>query len=123
MPKLIMLVDDEPDVMRVCDFRLKRAGYEVINAANGQEAIDLLQKNKPDLIFLDLRLPIINGSEVSVRVKSDPSTKNIPVVLFTASADGIEDRVKDYLADDYLIKPFEPEILFQKVRKFLGDTV
>jgi len=122
MSKVILLVDDEPDLMKVCFFRLKKAGYAVISAVNGQEALDVLKKNTPDIIFLDLNLPLIAGDEVCLRIKSDEQTKNIPVILFTASVEHIAEKAKECRADDYLIKPFEPETLFEKVKKFTGSN-
>ncbi|HOW35658.1 MAG TPA: response regulator [Candidatus Omnitrophota bacterium] len=120
MAKKILFVDDESDVSAVVTFRLKKAGYEVINAVNGQEALDLAGKVNPDLILLDLRLPIISGEEVCERVKSDERLKNIPVILFTASVDNMEDKVKRTGADDFITKPFDPEQLMQKIKKLIG---
>jgi CheY-like chemotaxis protein len=120
MSKKILFVDDEPDVLRVAAFRLKKAGYEVLIGTNGQEALDLTAQAIPDLILLDLRLPLISGTEVCKKIKADEKLKHIPVILFTASVDDLTDRVKESGAQDYLTKPFEPEQLFEKVKKFIG---
>lgn len=120
MAKKILFVDDEPDVLAVVTFRLKKAGYEIVSAVNGQEALDLAGKVNPDLVLLDLRLPIISGEEVCRKIKSDDKLKHIPVILFTASIDNMEDKVKGAGADDFITKPFDPEQLIQKIKKFIG---
>lgn len=117
----ILLVDDEPDILTVTTFRLKKAGYEVITAVNGQEALDKAKTARPDMILLDLLLPIMNGYEVCKKIKSDDTLKKIPVVLFTASTvDTIEKKLEGSGADDCVIKPFEPEVLLAKIKKFIG---
>ena len=121
--KKIMVVDDEPDVLAVAVFRFKKLGYEVFTATNGQEALDLLQGVLPDVMLLDLRLPQINGIDVCKKVKHDERLKHIPVILFTASTDNIAANVLEAGADDFLIKPFEPEDLLNKVRNLVGQPV
>ena len=122
MLKTILVVDDEPAIVKVVSFRLKKAGYNVVSAADGQEGLDLIGKIKPDLILLDLRLPVLDGFQVCQKVKADESLKSIPIIIFTASSTGenIDSRYKEVGADDYLIKPFEPEVLLEKIRKLLG---
>ena len=120
MAKKILFVDDEPDVMRVALFRLKKAGYEVATAVNGQEALDLVQQIIPDLLLIDIRIPIFTGLEVCKKVKSDEKLKHIPVILFTASVQDMDIKVKEVGADGYLLKPFNPEQLLEKVKNFLG---
>ena len=122
MLKTILVVDDEPAIVKVVSFRLKKAGYNVVSAADGQEGLDLIGKIKPDLILLDLRLPVLDGFQVCQKVKADENLKAIPIIIFTASSMGenIDSRYKEVGADDYLIKPFEPEVLLEKIRKLLG---
>ena len=120
MPKKILVVDDEPDILRIVTFRLEKTGYEVITAINGQEALDLIEKDKPDLILLDLRLPIIDGYEVCRHLKGDKELKKIPVILLTASAvRDVEKKAKELNAEAYITKPFEPTELLKKIKKFL----
>ena len=119
MPKKILVVDDESDILSVVKFRLKKEGYEIIEARDGQAALDLVKKEKPDLILLDLRLPVIDGYEVCRRLKSNETLKAIPVIFMTASSAGkVVEKSKEFQADDYIIKPFEPEVLLEKVKKF-----
>ena len=120
MAKKILIVDDEPDILRATKVRLMSFGYEVITASDGKEGIDLLRKDMPDLILLDLRLPRISGDEICARLKSDEKLKHIPIVIFTASSDATTSaKVKASGADGYLIKPFDPEELLQTIRKFI----
>lgn len=121
MAKKILVVDDEPDVLKIVTFRLKKEGYEVITARDGQEALDLVNRERPDLVLLDLRLPVVDGYEVCKRLKTDEDLRQIPVILLTASsATKIAEKTKDFQAEDYLIKPFEPEELLDKVKKFIN---
>jgi CheY-like chemotaxis protein len=94
-------------------------GYEILTAVDGQKALDLIKKEPPDLIFLDLRLPLISGYEVCKQIKADERMKSIPVILFTASSDRISEKARETGADDYMTKPFEPEDLLEKIKKFL----
>ena len=121
MAKKIIFVDDEPDVMRVTVFRLKKAGYEVITGVNGQEAIDLAKTQNPDLMLLDLRLPLMLGSEVCRLMKSDDALKHIPVILFTASVRDMAEKIKESGADDFLSKPFDHNKLLEKIGNFIGN--
>ena len=118
--KKILVVDDDPDILTVLKLRLKKAGYEVMVAANGEEALDLIKKETPELVLLDLLLPGIQGEEVCKQIKQDDKLKKIPVILFTASVSDIESRVKKIGADDFIEKPFEAENLLAKIKKFVG---
>ncbi|MFH1847043.1 MAG: response regulator [Candidatus Omnitrophota bacterium] len=120
MAKKVLVVDDEKDILKIVSFRVSSMGHNVTTAVNGREALDLIYKEKFDLIMLDLRMPIIDGYEVCRTIKNDEKYKNIPVILLTASSIGkIEERTKDYKADGYLIKPFVWEELQEKVNEFL----
>ena len=121
MAKKILVVDDEPDLLKVVTFRLKKLGYDIIEATDGQKAMDLIQEHRPHLILLDLRLPIIDGWEVCRRVKADDQLKYIPIILLTASAGAINSEMtKELKAEDLLVKPFEPEVLLEKIKKYIG---
>ena len=121
MAKKILIVDDEPDILRAAKVRLMSFGYEVITATDGKDILELARKNTPDLILLDLRLPGMSGDDICVKLKADDMLKNIPVVMFTASSDfNINNMIKKIGADGYLIKPFGSEDLSQITKKFLG---
>ena len=118
--KKILIVDDEPDILKAVTFRVKKMEYEVVTATNGQEALDLIQKEEPDLILLDIELPVMNGYEVCQRVKTNEKLKHIPIIFLTASsASKIAEKVKEFNADDYLIKPFDSEELLKKIKNFI----
>lgn len=122
MAKKILVVDDEPDMLDLATVRLKKLGYEVIEAVDAEEALSILQKDIPDLILLDLLLPKIQGDELCKKLKADDKFKHIPVILFTASAIRLSfsEKIKEMGADDCIMKPFEPEELLSKVKKFIG---
>lgn len=122
MAKRILVVDDEPDIMDVATVRLKHSGYEIIPAVDAEEALVILENDIPDLILLDLLLPKMQGDELCRKLKSNDKFKNIPVILFTASAfrPNLPENIKAMGADDCITKPFEPQELISKVRKFIG---
>ena len=121
MAKKILVVDDEPDLLKVVTFRLRKLGYDIIEATDGQKAMDLIREHRPHLILLDLRLPIMDGWEVCRRVKADDQLKYIPIILLTASAGALNSEMtKELKAEDFLVKPFEPEKLLEIVKKFIG---
>jgi len=119
MPK-ILVVDDEPDAIELIEFNLKSAGYDVISAANGAEALKKGRSFGPDLVLLDLMLPEIDGLEVCKLLRRDPSTSSIPIIMLTAKAAEI-DRVLglELGADDYVTKPFSPRELVLRVKNLL----
>ncbi|MFH1394636.1 MAG: response regulator [Candidatus Omnitrophota bacterium] len=120
MAKKILVIDDELDILEVLSFRLEKAGYEIISAVNGKEALDILKKMIPDLILLDLRLPVIDGYEVCQRIKTDSKLKKIPVILLTASnVSKVEKTAKKFNVEGFIIKPFDYKDLIAKVEKFI----
>jgi two-component system, OmpR family, alkaline phosphatase synthesis response regulator PhoP len=118
--KTILIVDDDPSILEVLKIRLKRASYRTLTAASGEEALELLKTERPDLILLDMLLPKIQGEEVCRQIKSNPDTRKIFVILFSASIVEMQKALKDVNADDILAKPFEPEDLLAKIRRFVG---
>jgi two-component system alkaline phosphatase synthesis response regulator PhoP len=120
MPKKILIVDDEPDVLKVVAFRMNKLDCEIYTAIDGQDAWEKAKQIKPDLILLDLRLPLLDGTEVCRRVKADAELSHIPVILLSASADVLVEKVNLCNADTYLLKPFNAEELLNTVKKFLS---
>ena len=92
MAKKILVVDDEADLLAMMVLRLRSSGYVPLTASSGEEALDLLDKHKPDLILLDLLLPNIQGPQICKKLKSDPEFKDIPIIVFTASITHINGR-------------------------------
>jgi phosphate regulon transcriptional regulator PhoB len=116
----ILVVDDEPDVVELIQFNLKGAGYDVVTAADGEEALAKAHTTPPELIVLDVMLPEVDGLEVCKRLRNDPHTSAIPIVMLTAKAAEI-DRVLglELGADDYITKPFSPRELVLRVKGLL----
>ena len=116
----ILVVDDEPEAVELVEFNLKQAGYDVITALDGAEALTKARNKTPDLIVLDLMLPEMSGLEVCQTLRRDPATARIPIIMLTARAAEI-DRVLglELGADDYLTKPFSPRELVLRVKKIL----
>ena len=120
MRKKILIIEDELDLVEVTKMRLENSGYEVAGAISGKEAFTLLQKDIPDLILLDLRLPDMHGKEICEKLKRDDRLKTIPIILFTAGADDIPKVAREVGVDDYIMKTFEPKVLLEKIKKFIG---
>ena len=120
----ILVVDDEEDILELLRFNLSREGCQVFCASSGEEALRLVRSEIPDLMVLDLMLPGIDGLEVARRLKSDPNTKNLPIVMLTAKGEEADIVTGLELgADDYVPKPFSPRILVARVRAVLRRKV
>ena len=119
MGKNILIVDDEPDLLRLARFRIEKSGYRVLSAVNGRDALELAEKEPPDLILLDMRLPLMEGPDVCLCLKTNDKLKHIPVILFTASTQDINKKVTFCGAQGYILKPFSAEELLKKVKEFI----
>ncbi|HLB17797.1 MAG TPA: response regulator [Gaiellaceae bacterium] len=117
---LVLVADDEEDIRALVAFRLKRAGYEVITAADGEEALLLATTRLPDLAVLDMMMPKATGLEVTRSMREQETTKDIPVILLTARAQEADvSRGFEAGADDYVKKPFSPQDLQTRVQALL----
>ncbi len=116
----ILIVDDERDLVQVVEFNLRQAGFETASAFDGEQALALVKQRVPDLIVLDLMLPDIPGTEICRNLKSNPRTKNVPVIMLTARGDEV-DRVVGFElgADDFVTKPFSVRELVLRVKAIL----
>lgn len=118
--KRILVVDDEKDLVDLITYNLQRNGYDVLAAHDGNEALDLAQREQPDLIILDLMLPGIDGTEVARRLKADSRTAQIPIIMLTAKSEETDVVVGLTLgADDYVTKPFSVKILLARLTTVL----
>ena len=117
----ILVVDDNPTIIRALTFTLKKEGYNVSSVTNGEEALEEIKKSKPALIFLDIMMPKKNGYEVCQEIKSDPELKDIHVLMLTAKGQQ-RDRNKglEVGVDEYMTKPFSPSKVVARVRDILG---
>jgi len=120
--KNVMVVDDNPDIVTIVKTILEGKGYGVQSAYSGQEVFNLLSEQKPDLIVLDIMMPQMDGLEVLSRLKGEPSTATIPVILLTAKVQ-YEDVLGGYKmgADYYITKPFTSTQLLNGINLLLGD--
>lgn len=116
----ILVVDDEPDVVRLVEFRLQREGFEILTCSDGKSALALLETEKPDLIVLDIMMPLMDGMEVLRQIRSHRATSRIPVIMLTAKTASVTvDEARQLWVSDYVMKPFDPEKLVTKVKKAL----
>jgi DNA-binding response OmpR family regulator len=119
----ILVVDDEPFILRSLAYVLRREGFEVLEARDGVEAIDVALEEKPDLVFLDVMMPRKSGFDVLSEIKSSPALAHCRVILLTAKGQD-SDREQGFKlgCDDYLTKPFSPMRLVERARAVLGAT-
>jgi DNA-binding response OmpR family regulator len=118
---IVLAADDDEDILELIAFRLEHSGYTVLQARDGQEALDLARTAKPDLAVLDVMMPKLDGFEVTRRLREDHSTTRIPIILLTARTQEADvQRGFDAGADDYIRKPFSPQELRARVQAILG---
>jgi CheY-like chemotaxis protein len=124
--KLILLVDDDPDFVEAVRVIVESGGYDVEVAYDGQEGLEAVAKQKPDLIVLDVMMPVMNGHEACAKLKESSETKEIPIILLTAVADRVTTSTythRDMLeseAEDYMPKPVEPNELLERIKSWLN---
>ena len=120
MSKRIFVVDDDREIREIVTFVLNRHGFEVVVACNGQQLQDLLIQQKPDLIILDVMMPGEDGYQIFSSLRSDPKTRYVPVVIMTAHAEDIYERISvDLGAAEHMTKPFHPLELVERVKALL----
>ncbi len=123
MPKKILAVDDEKHIVRLVQVNLERAGYQVVTANDGKEALQKIADENPDLVVLDVMMPYMDGFEVLQNLRRNPSTRDIPVIMLTAKAQDA-DVFKGWQSgvDCYLTKPFNPMELLSFVKRIFDST-
>ena len=124
-PKIVV-IEDEVDILEVINYNLSKEGFDVCSALDGEEGLGLIKKEVPDLVLLDLMLPGLDGIEICRKLKTDYSTRSIPIIMVTAK--GEESDIVLGLgmgADDYMVKPFRPRELMARIRSVLrrGDFI
>jgi DNA-binding response OmpR family regulator len=118
---VIVAADDDQDILRLIAFRLERSGYRVVVAHDGEEALRAVREHVPALAVLDVRMPKMDGYEVTRAIRADDATRDIPVILLTARVqDADVQRGFEAGADDYVRKPFSPQELRSRVQAILG---
>jgi DNA-binding response OmpR family regulator len=120
--KRVVCVEDEPAMIDLIRLILSRKGYYVVGAMGGREGLDAIQREKPDVVLLDLMMPDMDGWEVYQKLKANDATKNIPVIVVTAKAQSIDKVLGLHIAkvDDYITKPFGPQDLLESVEKVIA---
>ena len=123
MSKTVMIVEDNELNMKLFHDLLEAHGYQTVGTRNGIEALDLARKHHPDLILMDIQLPIMDGYEATRRIKADPSLGTIPIIAVTSYAlSGYEVKARAAGCDDFVPKPFSPRQLLAKVRQYLDQS-
>jgi two-component system response regulator VicR len=121
--KKIMVVDDEPDTVDLVKLVLETEGYEIMVAYGGQEALDMIKVDRPDLVLLDIMMPQMDGWAVRKKIVENEETKDIPVVMLTAKAQPIDKMIGLHVVGvtDYITKPFGRKELIDSVKRIVGD--
>jgi two-component system, cell cycle response regulator DivK len=124
MTKRILVVEDQDDLRGVLRDLLTGSGYEVAAAADGQDGVATAQSERPDLILMDIQLPIIDGYEATRQIKADPDLKTTPIIAVSSFAiKGDEEKARASGCDHYVTKPYSPLQLLRIIRDFLGEKV
>ena len=122
MTKRILVVEDQEDLRGVLRTLLTGSGYEIIEAADGQAGVEKAKSDRPDLILMDIQMPVMDGYDASREIKSDPSLKPIPIIAVSSFAmKGDEEKARASGCDHYVTKPYSPVQLLRIIRGFLGD--
>lgn len=122
MSKTIVIADDEPYVLRSLEFILKKEGYRVVTATNGEDAYDRINTENPDLVLLDIQMPKMDGNTVCKKLREDPGRQDLYIVMITAKGQEA-DRIQslELGANEYITKPFSPRKLVARVKEILGE--
>jgi two-component system cell cycle response regulator DivK len=121
MSKRILVVEDQPDNRQIIRDMLAPTDYEIMEAEDGEQALQAVAKWRPDLILMDIQLPVIDGYAATRKIKADPGLRSIPIIAVTSYAlSGEEKKAREAGCDDYVPKPFSPRQLLAKIRQFLS---
>ncbi|MCK4741708.1 MAG: response regulator [Anaerolineales bacterium] len=122
--KRVVCIEDEPEMIDLVRLILGRKGFSVIGANGGIEGLETVQRERPDLVLLDLMMPDMDGWEVYQQMKADDELRTIPVIVVTAKAQSIDKVLGLHIAkvDDYITKPFGPQELLESVEKIIGEA-
>jgi len=118
--KRVLVVEDTEDNRKIIRDLMTSAGYETIEAVTGEEGVAMAAEHRPDLILMDVQLPVLDGYEATRRIKANPALRHIPIIAVTSYAlSGDEEKTREAGCDAYVAKPFSPRLLLAKVRGFL----
>ena len=120
----VLLVDDEPSIIKVVGKRLQVAGYEVVTAVDGQDGLTKARLGKPDVIILDLMLPKMSGMEVCAALKQDPAYQQIPIIIFTGKGQAMDEKLcRECGANAYITKPHDADTLIEQIEILLANVL
>ncbi len=120
MTKRILVVEDQEDNRRILRDLLNSAGFDMIEAEDGQQALTAVAEHRPDLILMDIQLPLLDGYEATRRIKANPDLRAIPIIVVTSYAlSGDEGKAREAGCDAYVTKPYSPRQLLAKIREYL----
>jgi two-component system cell cycle response regulator DivK len=122
MSKRILLVEDQADNRKIIRDMLRGTNYEITEAENGEEALTAIAKQRPDLILMDIQLPVMDGYTATRQIKADPALRSIPIIAVTSYAlSGEDKKARAAGCDDYVPKPYSPRQLLAKIRQYMPD--
>jgi len=122
MTKRILVVEDHQDNRQILRDLLTSSGFDIVEANDGQAGVHAAKKHRPDLILMDIQLPILDGYEATRQIKSDPNLRSIPVIVVTSYAlSGDDQKAREAGCDAYVTKPYSPRALLAKIRAFLPN--
>ena len=121
MSKHILVVEDQPDGRQIIRDMLAGTDYEITEAENGEEALAAIAKQRPDLILMDIQLPIMDGYTATSQIKADPALRSNPIIAVTSYALAVEEKARAAGCDDYVTKPFSPRQLLAKIRQYIAE--
>ncbi len=122
MSRKVLIVDDEPNIVLSLEFLMEEAGYDVRSVTDGQQALDAVREDVPDLILLDIMLPKLDGYEICREIRANPRCKNVRVIMLTAKGREVDqEKGLAFGADEYITKPFSTREVVEKVKQILGD--
>jgi two-component system, cell cycle response regulator DivK len=120
MSRRILVVEDQEDNRQILRDLLSNAGYEMIEAVDGEQALTVAAAHRPDLILMDIQLPLLDGYEATRRIKADPALTSIPIIVVTSYAlSGDEDKARAAGCDAYVAKPYSPRALLAKIKEYV----
>jgi len=123
MTERILVVEDQPDNRQIIRDLLTSAGYQLVEAEDGEMGVRLAESERPDLILMDIQLPVLDGYEATRRIKANPDLRAIPIIVVTSYAlSGDDEKARAAGCDGYVAKPFSPRALLATIRTFLPST-
>ncbi len=120
-PKKILIIDDQPFIIKLIQYNLKKRGYKTITETDGLKALENIDKTSPDLVIMDIRMPKITGTELCIKFREKDNMKDIPIIILTGQLEeDTEEISRESGATDFMTKPFSPLELIKKIEQYLG---